>query len=96
MRPIVTDLSVCLLITTASSAKTDEPIEVPFQAWTRVGLRNRSLGEGLHPPEGVIPTLTHSRYSQRYSLQAAAMRPLATNLLQQLVIYYHHRHRHHY
>jgi len=39
LRPIVTDVAwfVCLLITTVSATNTDEPFEVPFAAWTRVG-----------------------------------------------------------
>ena len=48
-------LSVCLLVTTVSPTKTDEPIEVPFGLWTRVGPRNHVFpGEGailgLFPP----------------------------------------------
>jgi len=42
-------LSVCLLVTTVSPTKTDEPIEVPFGLWTRVGPRNR-----VFPGEGAI------------------------------------------
>jgi len=34
---------VCLLVTTMSCAKTDEPIEMPFVLWARVGLRNHVL-----------------------------------------------------
>jgi len=48
MRPIVTDreacmvcrsvcLPVCLQVTVVSPAKTDEPIEMPFGLWSRVG-----------------------------------------------------------
>jgi len=41
MWPAVTDgLCVCLLDTTVNCAKTDEPIEMLFQAWFWVGLRS--------------------------------------------------------
>ena len=47
MRPIATDecvyVSVYLLVTTVSTAKTMEQIEMPFQVWTRVCQRNRVL-----------------------------------------------------
>ena len=39
-------LCVCLLVTTASCAKTDEPIDMLFGTWTRVGHRNHILGGG--------------------------------------------------
>ena len=42
MRPVY--LSVCLLVTTVSPAKTAEGIEMQFGMWTRVGPRNRVLG----------------------------------------------------
>ena len=51
MRPIVTDvfrglyLSVCLLVSTMSCAKTAELIEMSFATWTRVGPKN-------HVPDG--------------------------------------------
>jgi len=37
---------VYLLDTTMSPAKTDEPIEMLFGLWTRVGQRNHVLGQG--------------------------------------------------
>ena len=43
MQPIVTERvgwSVCRPVTITSSAKTAEPIEMPFGVWTRVGPRN--------------------------------------------------------
>jgi len=46
MRPIVTDgvaWSVGLSLTIVSPTKTAEPIEMPFELWTRVGLRNHVL-----------------------------------------------------
>jgi len=51
MWPIVTDrlawsvgLSVCRSVTRVSSAKTAEPIEIPFELRTRVGPGNHVLG----------------------------------------------------
>ena len=43
----VTRLSVCLLVTTVSHAKTAEPIEIPFKVQTRVCPRNHAL-HGVH------------------------------------------------
>ena len=40
-----------LLVTTASCAKTAEPIEVPFLLWTRLAPRNHVLGGGPDPPK---------------------------------------------
>ena len=34
---------MCLLVTTVSCDKTDEPIEIPFRIWTRVNPRNPAL-----------------------------------------------------
>jgi len=61
-RPTVTDVpwsvcvclcvSVCLLVTTVSPTKTDEPIEMPFRVLTPVGLRNQVLGWTRVPPGG--------------------------------------------
>ena len=42
-------LSVCLLHTLVSSAKTAEPIEVLFGVWTRVRPGNRVLDGGVDP-----------------------------------------------
>ena len=50
MRPIVTDRVawfVRLSVTIVSPAKTAEPIEMPFGAWTRVGPWNHAL-DGVH------------------------------------------------
>jgi len=55
MRPILTGvacfvgLSVGLSVTIVSSAKTAEPIDVPFGEWTRVGARNDILDAGTVP-----------------------------------------------
>jgi len=40
---------VCLLVMTVSSAKTAEPTEMPFEAWTHVDPRNNVLDEGPDP-----------------------------------------------
>jgi len=52
MRAIATDgvvcCSVCRPVTIVSSAKTAEPIEIPFQLWTLVGPRNHVLDEDAH------------------------------------------------
>jgi len=42
MRPIVTDilLAVCVLVTIVDPAKTDQPIEMPFQMWARGEKKN--------------------------------------------------------
>ena len=67
MRPIATDVAwvdvsvcVCLLDATVSVTKTAEPIEMPFELWTRTGPRNHALVGGLDPPRkgavcGVVP-----------------------------------------
>ena len=34
-----------------SCAKTDEPIDMPFEMWIRVGPKNHALGGGPNPPE---------------------------------------------
>jgi len=54
MRPVATHgvawsvyLSVCLLITFVSPAKTADPIEMPFGVVTRVGQRNHILHGAL-------------------------------------------------
>jgi len=62
MRPVVTDLAwsvyvaycLCLLLTTMSSAKTDESIEMPFEVRTRVDPRNHVLGVARIPREGAF------------------------------------------
>ena len=45
-------LSVSLLDTTMSCAKTAEPIEMPFGLRTQVDPRNHLLDEGFDPPRG--------------------------------------------
>jgi len=45
-------LSLCLLVKSVSPAKTDEPIEMPFGLWTRVGPRDHVLCGGPDPPRG--------------------------------------------
>ena len=52
MRPIAIDVawSVCLLDTSVSTAKTAEPIKMPFGSWTWVGLRNHELGGSPDSP----------------------------------------------
>jgi len=48
-------LSLCLLVKSVSPAKTDEPIEMPFGLWTRVGPRDHVLCGGPDPQgEGTI------------------------------------------
>jgi len=51
MLPIVTDI-LCLSDISMSCPKTDEPIEMIFGVWTRVGPRNHVLGGGPHVPAG--------------------------------------------
>jgi len=43
---------VCLLDTTVSLTKTDEPIEMPFGLSTRMGPGNHVLGGGMDRPVG--------------------------------------------
>ena len=63
---------MCLLVTTASPTKTNEPIEVPFGVWTRVGPRNDVLSGGPDPlGEGAILGRTSpacGRYTESYSV----------------------------
>jgi len=48
-------VSVCLLATTVSPAKTVEPIEILFRMWSRNGSRNRVLDGGPDPArQGVL------------------------------------------
>jgi len=57
MRPLATVVVlsvcvfVCLLNTTVRRAKTDEPIEMSFRLWTRMGPRNHVLGTSPDPHE---------------------------------------------
>jgi len=44
-------LSVCLSVTVVRPAKTAEPMEMPFELWTRVGPRNNVLLR-VHIPTG--------------------------------------------
>ena len=78
----------CLLVMSATIAKTDEPIEMPISVWilwNRVGegetvyvdgARKRGivLGLNLH-----VPRRARGRYSQPHWTGTAAMRPLATS-----------------
>jgi len=53
----VVGLSVCMLVAFLSSAKTAEPIEMPFEELTRVGQKNHvcegsKLDESIHRHEG--------------------------------------------
>ena len=43
---------LCLSDISISCPKTDEPIEMIFGVWTRVGPRNHVLGGGPHVPAG--------------------------------------------
>ena len=44
-------VSVCLLNTTVSPIKTDNPIEMSAMVWTRVGLKNQ-VGHGFFTKKG--------------------------------------------
>ena len=57
-------MSVCW--TTVSSAKTAEPIEVPFGGQTCVGLRNHELDDGAHWRH-MANTVERSRESVRHA-----------------------------
>ena len=41
---------MCLLDTSVSPTKTDEPIQIPFSFWSLIGPRNHVLGWGPDPP----------------------------------------------
>jgi len=75
-----------LLVTSECCAKTAKLIDMPFgcgfgRARGNVAdRRGQFLGSYL-----AMRRLVHGRYSQPYSLEAAAMRPLATSLLYHLV-----------
>ena len=70
-----------------SWAKAAEPIKMQFGPWAQWATRNRVLGERPDPPHGKehfsfggqfgMPRLAGGRYSQRYSLVAEVVRPLA-------------------
>ena len=95
MRPIVTCLYKLVLVKTASPTKTDEPIEVMFGSWTRVGTMNRvyvgpgfpqwkeQVGEHLSAHWEVleIPTVGHQNYSVSGSSDAAFRCQYCSNLL---------------
>jgi len=78
---------VCLLVTTTSCAKTDEPIEMPFGVWTQVGPRNSVLGRARIPlgkeqfffGGGHLPAHceVYNTESKVVCLMATAMRPFA-------------------
>jgi len=63
-------LSVCMLVTTMSPAKTDEPIEMPFGKQTRVGPRNQVTDGGC--------TLAPPGEYDRSICAKAAMQPVTT------------------
>jgi len=75
MQPLATDIvwvslcvCVCLLDATVNPAKTDEPIEMLFGLWTRVGPRNHMLnGAWIPHPRLLLKscplTVDHSYYS---------------------------------
>ena len=73
-------LSVCLLITTVSCAKTAAQIEMPFRVWTRGAQIKSTVGARISPQEeillGVIlgdaQTYTRGRYCQCYSLAGSS------------------------
>ena len=48
-------VSVCLLDVLMSPTKTDEPIDMPFGLWTRVGPTvQRTMGAGIPPESGTV------------------------------------------
>ena len=53
MRPIVTYVAwsvwLCVLVTTVSRTKADEPIEAPFGLWTQVDPRSHVFGGDTDP-----------------------------------------------
>jgi len=51
MLPIVADAE-CIPCVCLTCAKTAEPMEMPFGAWTRVNQRNCVLAGGPDPPRG--------------------------------------------
>ena len=88
--PIFTDVvwfvCVCLLVTSISCAKTDEPIKILFSVWTREPKKPRfKWAPGFYHGKGRLawylgmPILSYNWYSQPYSL--AAMRPLVVSQL---------------
>ena len=96
MRPIVTDvfrglyLSVCLLVSTMSCAKTAELIEMSFATWTRVGPKNHVPDGGADPPwEGVYcgPMLSRGNIRRGSKLFGRwhQKRGLSLSVMQQLV-----------
>ena len=52
-------LSVCMLVTTLSPAKEDEPISMSFWRQTCVGPSNRVLDVGPDPPTDRAPCTRH-------------------------------------
>jgi len=80
-RSSVVRQSVGLSVTISSPAKTAEPIEMPFELWTRVGPRNHVFDGGSDPPfEGAILKREEAAYCKmqgipQYRPCAAPMRP---------------------
>jgi len=81
--PLWRGLSVCLMVTNVSCAKTDEPIEMSFGAMESRRPKESLIGQGFGSPTdrgniGVtylsMLRLAGGRYSQPYSLGAGEMR----------------------
>jgi len=69
-------LSVCLLDTTVSSTKTDEPIKVPFGVWTRVDHPRNHVLDGGAPamrPFVIILVLLSLFFLSSDQLRAASL-----------------------
>jgi len=77
MHLIVTDVvwSVCLLVTTMSCTKTDQPYEVIFAMWTQFYQRIHVIRRGHGPPvgrgniEGIVRPIV--KYCECYSLRCS-------------------------
>ena len=66
-----------------SSAKTDEPIEMPFGFWTRLGPGNHILDGGPDPPEeraiwGLFPSLKCIKLCKQKTPQQHGVADLST------------------
>ena len=72
-------LSVFLLVTTASTAKTDERIELPLGVWIRVGPRNPRSKDQFF--EGASPkhTVKYREYPARCGLLLSILQQLFFN-----------------
>jgi len=82
-RGSVVCLCVCLLVTTVIPTKMAEPTEMPFGAWTRMGIRNRVLGAGPDPPKSKRQFFLGGRFH--------AMRPFVKILLPLVIFQYYRR-----